>query len=95
MCRFAADLLPTLRIIAGKNTDRLKLDTKVGSSLFTLLLLLNFNLHVFFSVVIELNESYFTSFWSDQLVVNHTLDCGQVKHTHSITEKCELQNLPE
>jgi fatty acid amide hydrolase 2 len=29
MCRFAADLLPTLRIIAGKNIDKLKLDTKV------------------------------------------------------------------
>jgi len=72
MCRFAADLLPTLRIIAGKNIDKLKLDTKVGSSFFTLLLLLNFNLHVFFSEVIGLNESYFTSFWSDQLVVNHT-----------------------
>lgn len=32
MCRFAADLLPTLRIIAGKNADRLQLDAKVGSS---------------------------------------------------------------
>jgi hypothetical protein len=29
MCRFAADLLPTLRIIAGKNVNRLQLDTKV------------------------------------------------------------------
>jgi fatty acid amide hydrolase 2 len=29
MCRFPADLLPTLRIIAGKNNDRLKLDTKI------------------------------------------------------------------
>jgi hypothetical protein len=48
MCRFAADLLPTLRIIAGKNIDKLKLDTKVGSSFFTLLLLLNFNLHFVF-----------------------------------------------
>jgi fatty acid amide hydrolase 2 len=32
MCRFAADLLPTLRVIAGKNVDRLHLDTKVGNS---------------------------------------------------------------
>lgn len=31
MCRFAADLLPTLRIIAGRNVDRLQLDAKVGS----------------------------------------------------------------
>ncbi|XP_023715933.1 fatty-acid amide hydrolase 2-A [Cryptotermes secundus] len=29
MCRFAADLLPTLRIIAGTNVDRLQLDAKV------------------------------------------------------------------
>jgi hypothetical protein len=48
MVRFAADLLPTLRIIAGKNIDKLKLDTKVGSSSFTFPLLLNFNLCVFF-----------------------------------------------
>ena len=62
MCRFAADLLPTLRIIAGKNIDRLKLDTKVGSNSFTLLLLLNFNLHVFLLVVIGLNVSLFYQF---------------------------------
>jgi fatty acid amide hydrolase 2 len=31
MCRFAADLLPTLRIIAGRNVDRLQLDIKVDS----------------------------------------------------------------
>jgi hypothetical protein len=49
MCRFAADLLPTLKIIAGKNIDRLQLDTKVSSSYFILLLLINFHLHVFFS----------------------------------------------
>jgi hypothetical protein len=62
MCRFAADLLPTLRIIAGKNIDRLKLDTKVGSNSFTLLLLLNFNLRVFLLVVIGLNVSLFYQF---------------------------------
>ncbi|KAJ9597825.1 hypothetical protein L9F63_011320 [Diploptera punctata] len=29
MCRFAADLLPTMKIIAGKNVDKLRLDEKV------------------------------------------------------------------
>ena len=30
MCRFASDLLPTLRVVADKNVSKLKLDTKVS-----------------------------------------------------------------
>jgi len=41
-------------------------------------------------VVIGLNESHFTSFWSDRLVVNHIYRMWTVYTTHSTTEKCEL-----
>lgn len=30
MCRFSSDLIPILKVIAGKNVNRLQLDTKVS-----------------------------------------------------------------